>query len=90
MTEGVRHSGKGIENPDKAEQALQEVTGSRLEEQFTRGAVCPVKSPQRPLTAHFLEPDYLNPPAMQETWVQSLGWEGPLEKGKATCSSILS
>jgi len=23
-----------------------------------------------------------NPPAMQETWVQSLGWEDPLEKGK--------
>ena len=30
-----------------------------------------------------------NPPAMQETWVQSLGWEDPLEKGKATYSSIL-
>ena len=25
-----------------------------------------------------------------ETWVQSLGWEDPLEKGKATHSSILS
>ena len=25
-----------------------------------------------------------NPPPMQETWVQSLGWEDPLEKGKAT------
>ena len=25
-----------------------------------------------------------NPPAMQDTWVQSLGWEDPLEKGKAT------
>ena len=25
-----------------------------------------------------------NPPAMQETWVLSLGWEDPLEKGKAT------
>ena len=25
-----------------------------------------------------------NPPAMQETWVRSLGWEDPLEKGKAT------
>ena len=22
-----------------------------------------------------------NPPAMRETWVQSLGWEGPLEEG---------
>ena len=27
--------------------------------------------------------------AMQETWVPSLGWEDPLEKGKATHSSIL-
>ena len=31
-----------------------------------------------------------NPPAMWETWVQSLGWEDPLEKGKATYSSILA
>ena len=31
-----------------------------------------------------------NPPAMQETWVQSLGWEDPLEKGNATHSSILA
>ena len=30
-----------------------------------------------------------NLPAMQETWVWSLGWEDPLEKGKATHSSIL-
>ena len=29
-----------------------------------------------------------NPPAVRETWVQSLGWEDPLEKGKATHSSI--
>ena len=31
-----------------------------------------------------------NPPAMRETWVRSLGWEDPLEKGKATHSSILA
>ena len=30
------------------------------------------------------------PPAMQKTWVQSLGWKDPLEKGKATHSSILA
>ena len=29
-------------------------------------------------------------PAIQETWVRSLGWEDPLEKGKATHSSILA
>ena len=31
-----------------------------------------------------------NLPAMWETWVQSLGWEDPLEKGKAIWSSILA
>ena len=31
-----------------------------------------------------------NPPAMQETMVQSLGWEDPLEKRMATPSSILA
>ena len=31
-----------------------------------------------------------NMPAMWETWVQSLGWEDPLEKGNATHSSILA
>ena len=31
-----------------------------------------------------------NLPAVQETWVQSLGWEDPLEKGKATHSSSLA
>ena len=31
-----------------------------------------------------------NPLAMQETWVQSLGWEKPLEEGMATHTSILT
>ena len=31
-----------------------------------------------------------NLPAVRETWVRSLGWEDPLEKGKATHSSILA
>ena len=31
-----------------------------------------------------------NPPAMQDTWVLSLGREDPLEKGKATHSSIMA
>ena len=38
------------------------------------------------LVAHLVE----NLPAMQETWVQSLGWEDSLEKGKAIRSSILA
>ena len=31
-----------------------------------------------------------NPPEMLETWIRSLGWEDPLEKGKAIHSSILA
>ena len=31
-----------------------------------------------------------NPPAVQETWVRSLNWEDPLEKGVATHSSIFA
>ena len=31
-----------------------------------------------------------NPPAVRETWVQSLGWEDPLEEGMPTYSSILA
>ena len=50
------------------------------------------------LTIIFAQFDYLpslaqqvkNPPAVQETWVQSLGWEDPLEEGKATHSNILA
>ena len=49
---------------------------------------------------HLYEPKYFgaslvaqlvkNPPAMRETWVRSLGGEDPLEKEKATHSSILA
>ena len=31
-----------------------------------------------------------NPPAIQEIWVQSLGWEDPLKKGMTTHSNILA
>ena len=31
-----------------------------------------------------------NPPAMQDTWIRSLGWEDSLEEGMATQSSILA
>ena len=33
---------------------------------------------------------YKNLPAVWDSWVQSLGWEDPLEEGKATHSSILA
>ena len=31
-----------------------------------------------------------NPPAMQEIWVHSLGWEDPLDEGKATCHGMFT
>ena len=38
------------------------------------------------LVAHLVK----NPHTMWKAWVRSLGWEGPLEKGKATHTSILA
>ena len=46
----------------------------------------PLQYPWASLVAQLLK----NPPAMRETWVGSLGWEDPLEKGKATHSNILA
>ena len=40
--------------------------------------------------ASFIAQLVKNPPAMQETWVRSLGWEDPLEREKATHSNILA
>ena len=40
--------------------------------------------------ASFVPPLVKNMPAMWETWVLFLGWEDPLEKGKAAHSSILA
>ena len=61
-------------------------------------ALCPLLSfihppswPTAPQTQASLVAQLVkNLPAMWETWVRSLGWEDPLEKGKATHSSILA
>ena len=41
-------------------------------------------------TASLVAQIVTNPPAVQETWVQSLGWENPLKKEMATHSRILA
>ena len=46
----------------------------------------PLQYPWASLVAQLVK----NPPAMWETWVWSLGWEDPLEKGTATHSSVLA
>ena len=46
----------------------------------------PLQCPWASLVAQLVK----NLPAVWKTWVQSLGWEDPLEKGKATHSSILA
>ena len=50
------------------------------------GTGYPLQYSQASLVAQLVK----NLPAMWETWVQSLDWEDPLEKGKATHSSILA
>ena len=50
------------------------------------GTGYPLQYSQASLVAQLVK----NLPAMWETWVQSLDWENPLEKGKATHSSVLA
>ena len=47
---------------------------------------CPLQYSWASLVAQLVK----NPPAMLKTWLQTQGWEDPLEKGKATNSSILA
>ena len=51
-----------------------------------KGASYPLQYSWASLVAQLVK----NPPAMWETWVQSLGWEDPLQKGKATHSTIMA
>ena len=51
---------------------------------------CTLKYDSLSRSAFLVAQTIKNLPAMQETWVQSLSWEDPLEKGKATHSSILA
>ena len=53
---------------------------------YTRIHTGPTISARAPPVAQLVE----NPPAMQETRVQSLGWDDPPEKGMAAYSSILA
>ena len=50
------------------------------------GIVYPLQYSWASLVAQLVK----NPPAMQETWVRSLGWEDPLEEAMATHSSIVA
>ena len=51
---------------------------------YLQNEMLPTLSVEASLVAQMVK----NPPAMQETWVQSLGWEDPLEQDMATHSSI--
>ena len=53
---------------------------------FVEGIGYPIQYPWVSLVTQLVK----NLPAMWQTWVRPLGWEDPLEKGKATHSSILA
>ena len=50
------------------------------------GILYPLQNSRASLVAQTVK----NPPVIRETWVRSLGWEDPLEKGKGTHSSVLA
>ena len=56
------------------------------EDSLEKGICYPLQFSWASLVAHRLK----NPPTMWETYVRSLGWEDPLEKGTATHSGILA
>ena len=63
---------------------MQEITGSRSSP--GEGVGYPLQYSWASLVAQMVK----NPPTMQDTWVQSPGWEDPLEEGMATHSNILA
>ena len=66
----------------KNQPAMQETSAGFLGE----GIVYPLQYSWASLVAQLVK----NLPSMGETWVGSLGWEDPIQKGKATYSSILA
>ena len=80
---GFQHSSVGKESACNAENSgLIPGSGRSVGE----GIGYPLQYSWVSLVTHLVK----NPSAMRETWVRSLGWEDPLEKGKATHSSILA
>ena len=63
---------------------MEQQTGSKWEKEYVKAVYC------SPSSASLVAQRIKGLPAMQETQVQSLGWEDPLEKEMATHSSILA
>ena len=80
---GFPHSSVGKESACNARDPSL-IPGS--ERSTGEGIGYPLQYSQAFLVAQLVE----NPPAMWEIWIQSLGWEDPLEKGKATHLGILA
>ena len=73
-----------VKNPPAMQKMLVQFPGSGRS--VGEGIGYPLQYSWAPLVAQLVK----NLPAMWETWVRPLGWEDPLEKGKATHSSILA
>ena len=80
---GFPHSSAGKES---ACSAGNQVSIPGLGRSPEEGIVHPLQFSRASLVAQQVK----NLPEMWEAWVQSLSWEDPLEKGKATSSSILA
>ena len=70
-------------------QLVNDKTGSHTQSTFLL-VVKVFLGPSRVIWAFLVAQTIKNLPAMQEPQVQSLGLQDPLEKGMATCSSILA
>ena len=82
LSPGLPGSSAGIESACDARDPSS-IPGS--ERSAGEGIGYPLQYSSASLVAQIIK----NQPSMWETWVRSLGWEDPLEKGKAAHSSIL-
>ena len=73
-------------NPNTSIMHESESDAHVIKQQLGPGFLASFQAQEASLVAQLVK----NLPAMQETWVPSLGWEDPLEKGTATHSSILA
>ena len=84
MVQNVANCPLHISSPAQTTLPLETLLKCQLPEYFE------ISFPPYDLRASLTLQLVKNLPAVRETWVRSLGWEDPLEKGKATHSSILA
>ena len=92
MSQNLKEMSKQVEQKGRAEERVVCVGWGRhtAGDEVKTQSLVTLKTLKYHHTVSLVAQILKNPPTMQETWVQSLGWEDPLEKEMATHSRILA